>query len=50
MAENEKPIGRDIRFCPFCYQMSFEMSQVTGSQVFCEVCGVEIEVKDLVEQ
>jgi hypothetical protein len=50
MPENEKPIGRDIRFCPYCFQMTFEMSEVTGDKVFCESCGVDIEVKDLVKQ
>lgn len=50
MPENEKPIGRDIRFCPYCFQMTFEMSEVTGNKVFCESCGVDIEVKDLVKQ
>jgi hypothetical protein len=50
MPENEKSIGRDVRFCPFCFQMTFEMSEVSGNQVFCEVCGVDIEVKDLVKQ
>lgn len=50
MVEEDKPIGRDPRFCPYCFQMSFEMSEIKGEFVFCEICGVDIEVKELVKQ
>ncbi len=46
----EEPIDRDPRFCPYCFQMSFELSETTGEFVFCEICGVDIEVKELVKQ
>ncbi len=38
---------RDIRFCPFCSVMEFDMAEVGGS-VHCEVCGIEVAVEDLV--
>jgi len=38
---------REIRFCPFCYQQSFEVTELTGEFVYCEICGVDVEVKDL---
>lgn len=49
-AEKEKPIGRDLRFCPYCFQMAFEVSEIKGEWIFCEICGVDIEVKELVRQ
>jgi len=48
--EQEKPVGRDERFCPYCFQMTFEVSEVKGDYIFCEICGVDVEVKDLVKQ
>ena len=48
--EQEKPVGREVRFCPYCFQMTFEVSQVKGDYIFCEICGVDVEVKELVKQ
>ena len=48
--EQEKPVGREVRFCPYCFQMTFEVSEVKGDYIFCEICGVDVEVKDLVKQ
>lgn len=39
---------KDIRFCPFCSVMEFDMSTV-GDTVHCDVCGVEVSVEDLAE-
>lgn len=50
MSEEEKPVGREIRFCPYCFQMTFEVSEITGDWTFCEICGVDVQVKDLVKQ
>ncbi len=44
------PVGYNVRFCPYCFQMSFDMSEVKGDFVFCEICGVDVEVKELVKQ
>ena len=33
--EQEKPVGREVRFCPYCFQMTFEVSQVKGDYIFC---------------
>ena len=38
---------REIRFCPFCYQQSFDITEDSGQFVYCEICGVDVEVKDL---
>ncbi len=48
--DKDKPIGREVRFCPYCFQMNFEVSEIKGEWIFCEICGVDIEVKDLVKQ
>jgi hypothetical protein len=46
----EGPVGRDVRFCPYCFQETFDMREVSGEWVFCEICGVDVDVKDLVKQ
>jgi hypothetical protein len=46
----ESPAGRDMRFCPYCFQQAFDVSNETGEWVFCEMCGVDVEIKDLVKQ
>lgn len=38
---------REIRFCPYCYQQSFDVTEVSGQFVYCEICGVDVDVKDL---
>jgi hypothetical protein len=27
----EEPVGRDVRFCPYCFQETFDMREVSGS-------------------
>ncbi len=39
---------KDIRFCPFCSVMEFDMAAV-GDTVHCDLCGVEVPVGDLAE-
>jgi hypothetical protein len=49
MAETEESrYLRDIRFCPYCFQQTFDMAQVSGEWIFCEICGVDVEVKELI--
>ncbi len=43
----DEPAVRDIRFCPYCFQQQFDMSTLEGGTVYCEVCGIEVEVKEL---
>ncbi len=38
---------RDIRFCPYCYQQSFDVTGLSSQFVYCEICGVDVDVKDL---
>ncbi|MFQ5846396.1 MAG: hypothetical protein ACE5IQ_01840 [Candidatus Methylomirabilales bacterium] len=39
---------KDIRFCPFCSLMQFDMATVETS-VHCEVCGVDVPAGELVQ-
>jgi hypothetical protein len=39
---------KDIRFCPYCSVMQFDMAEVEAN-VHCEVCGIEVAAEDLVE-
>jgi len=44
----EVPVkARDIRFCPYCYQQTFDVTDMSGQFVYCEICGVDVDVKDL---
>jgi hypothetical protein len=49
LSETEEPrYIRDIRFCPYCFQQAFDMAEVSGEWIFCEICGVDIEIKELI--
>ena len=39
---------KDIRFCPYCSMMQFDMAEA-GANVHCELCGIDVAVEDLVE-
>jgi len=41
--------GRDVRFCPYCGQMSFDVLDLREGSVYCEFCGVDIAIADLVK-
>jgi hypothetical protein len=48
VAMPENPVKvREIRFCPYCYQQSFDVTEVSGQFVYCEICGVDVDVKEL---
>lgn len=49
MPEAEQPSTREILFCPYCFQRQFDRREITGSRVYCDFCGVEIEVEELVK-
>lgn len=49
MAE-DTPSGRDMRFCPYCFQQQFDVSRIQGDRVYCEICGIDVEVTELVKQ
>ena len=38
---------QDIRFCPYCSLMEFNMATVENL-VHCELCGVDVPVEELV--
>lgn len=39
---------KEIRFCPYCSMMQFDMAEVEGN-VHCEVCGIDVAAEDLIE-
>jgi hypothetical protein len=39
----------DIRTCPACGQMSFDVMGVPDGCVYCEFCGAEIAIAALVK-
>jgi hypothetical protein len=45
----EETATYDIRFCPFCFLQQFNVSDLEGGTVYCEVCGLEVEVKELMK-
>lgn len=49
MAE-ESPGRPEIRFCPYCFQQQFQVSQGQAGNVYCEICGIDVEVKELVKE
>jgi len=47
--ESRPPAPREILFCPFCFQQQFLGSAISGPKVYCEICGVDVDVKELVK-
>ncbi len=51
--EGERPTrplvetGRDIRFCPDCFLQQFDMANRDSGTVYCEMCGVDVEIRAL---
>lgn len=39
---------KDIRYCPYCGMGSFELSGDEEGSVYCEYCGIDVEVKELI--
>ena len=37
-----------VRFCPYCFMQQFQVTDRLEGSVYCEVCGIDIPVKDLV--
>ncbi len=49
-ASSARPTAaRDVRFCPYCGQMSFDIMGLREGSVYCEFCGVDIPVAELVK-
>ncbi len=47
--DKPKPSQSQILFCPFCFQQQFSTAEIKGDKVYCDICGVDVEVKDLVK-
>ncbi len=46
--QDEQKKGSDVRFCPYCAQISFDViNRDEEGYVYCEVCGVDIPIKEL---
>lgn len=41
--------ARDVRFCPYCGQMSFDVLGQREGSVYCEFCGVDVAIAELVK-
>jgi hypothetical protein len=39
--------SRDVRFCPYCFLQQFDMTGREDAVVYCEMCGVDVEVRSL---
>jgi ribosomal protein S27E len=35
-------------FCPYCFMQQFEVTDSSEGNVYCEVCGIDIPVRELV--
>jgi hypothetical protein len=44
----EETQGSDKRFCPYCFMQQFEVTETSVGSVYCEVCGLDVAIKDLV--
>jgi hypothetical protein len=44
----EETQGSDKRFCPYCFMQQFEVTETSAGSVYCEMCGLDVAVKDLV--
>jgi len=48
--QDEQKKGSDVRFCPYCAQISFDViGRDEEGYVYCEVCGVDIPIKELIQ-
>jgi transcription elongation factor Elf1 len=43
----EQQVPRDMRFCPYCFQQEFDVTGNEKGTVYCEICGIKVDVKDL---
>jgi hypothetical protein len=43
----ETPRG-SMPFCPFCFMQQFEITEASQGSVYCDMCGIDIPIKDLV--
>jgi hypothetical protein len=39
--------GHDLRLCPSCRQMSFDVADLRDGFVYCEFCGAEVAIAEL---
>jgi len=39
----------NMPFCPFCFMQQFDVTEASEGSVYCEVCGIDIPVRELVK-
>lgn len=42
------PEKKEIRYCPYCGMTAFELTGEEEGRLYCEYCGVDVEVKELI--
>lgn len=47
--EREEAPGLSKPFCPFCFMQQFEVTEASSGTVYCDNCGIDVPVKDLVK-
>ena len=40
--------NKEIRYCPYCGMTSFELFGDETGSLYCEYCGIDVEVKELI--
>jgi hypothetical protein len=48
MAPEERE-GLEQRFCPYCFMQQFDVSDTTEGSVYCDICGIDVPIKELVK-
>ena len=38
---------KDVRFCPYCFLQEFDVTAREEKTVYCEMCGVDIDIRHL---
>lgn len=41
--------SRNLPFCPFCFMQQFDITETAQGNVYCDMCGIDIPIKDLVK-
>jgi hypothetical protein len=43
-----EPASFSKPFCPYCFMQQFEVTDMLEGNVYCEVCGIDIPLRELV--
>jgi|OpeIllAssembly_1097287.scaffolds.fasta_scaffold94906_3 transcription elongation factor Elf1 len=45
----DQPSSLNKPFCPFCFMQQFDVTEASQGTVYCDNCGIDVPVKDLVK-